>query len=134
MNPSLISILLVAIGGALGSVSRYSLSLLITNNFSKGSSFPLATISVNILGSFLVGVLYYITINHLDNLSLQVRLFLIVGFLGGFTTFSAFSLDIFRLLHAGQTNVALSYAALSVILSILAVYLGFYLTSLLAKF
>lgn len=125
-NISLINILLVAAGGAFGCSFRYIISVLLMN-FNKLSSFPLATILVNVIGSFLIGILDYFIIYHLKDLSLEVRLAIVTGFLGGFTTFSAFSLDILKLLHDGQINMAFSYALLSVLLSIAAVFLGYYL-------
>lgn len=127
------NILLVALGGALGSVARY-LSIEITNAHNHGSNFPLGTILVNIIGSFIMGILHYLFTQYFDSISLQTRLFLMVGILGGFTTFSAFSIDTFRLVMAGQNMVAISYILSSVLLSIAAIFLGFYLTKLAFNF
>lgn len=135
----MLNIFLIAIGGALGSVARYLFSesiihLIRIQNYFKNfpahfpRNFPLATFSVNVIGSLLAGVLYYFMIKHFDNFDLKMKNLLMVGFLGGFTTFSAFSLDFFRLFTAGQINLALIYALSSVTISILALFFGFYLT------
>jgi CrcB protein len=123
------NLLLVALGGACGSSARYLLSDLITNLF-RGQAFPFATISVNILGSLAAGILHFLAVNHMDIFTPETRLLLMVGFLGGFTTFSAFSVDVLRLVSAGQIATAATYAILSVTFSILAVFFGFYLAKL----
>ncbi len=126
----IINALLVAFGGALGSLARYFSSEVIINfvkiNNSALAKFPWTTFFVNIFGSILAGVLYYLVIKNFDSFDLRLKNFLFVGFLGGFTTFSAFSLDFFRLATAGQYSQAVFYAMSSVILSILAVFFGFY--------
>ena len=94
---------------------------------SNYAAFPFATIFVNILGSFLAGILYYFVIKNFDSFNVEYRNFLMFGFLGAFTTFSAFSLDFFRLFQAGSYGLAISYVVLSVVLAILAVFLGYYL-------
>lgn len=105
----------VAIGGALGSVLRY------LTVYAAGA--PLGTFVVNILGSFVMGVLYVFLFQrtHLSPL-------LMTGVLGGFTTFSAFALDSLKLYQSGQPGAALAYVAASVLLSLLAVALGAALT------
>jgi CrcB protein len=134
----MLNILLIAIGGALGSVIRYLTFEFITKsiraeNISKNfpANFPWGTFCVNVVGSLIAGVLYYVMIKYFDVLGSKTRSLLFVGFLGGFTTFSAFSLDFFRLFTAGQTALALFYALSSVTLSILALFFGFYLTKLI---
>jgi len=138
----MLNILLIAIGGALGSVIRYLTFEFITKsiraeNISKNfpsnfpANFPWGTFCVNVVGSLIAGVLYYVMIKYFDVLGSKTRSLLFVGFLGGFTTFSAFSLDFFRLFTAGQTTLALFYALSSVTLSILALFFGFYLTKLI---
>lgn len=128
------NILLIAIGGALGSVLRY-LSFEIVANFSRAQGlpqhFPWGTLFVNVVGSMIAGVLYYFAIKNFDNFDPRLKNFLFAGFLGGFTTFSAFSLDFFRLATAGQYSQALVYAISSVVLSILALFFGFYSTKLI---
>lgn len=125
------NILLVAFGGAFGASSRY-LALEFVVSFSRAISFPLATFLVNVVGCFAAGILNFILIEQMGNLSPNVRLILMTGFLGGFTTFSAFSLDVMRLITAGHFASAASYIILSVIFSILAVFFGFYISSLIA--
>jgi CrcB protein len=134
-SQQMLNIFLIAIGGALGSVARYLFSESIINliriqNYFKNlpTNFPWQTFSINVIGSLLAGVLYYFMIKHFDNFDLKMKNLLMVGFLGGFTTFSAFSLDFFRLFTAGQINLALIYALSSVTISILALFFGFYLT------
>ena len=128
------NLILVAIGGALGSMARYLAGETI-NNLIKLSAiftkFPLATFFVNVSGSLLAGILYYFLVKNFDNFDPRLKNFLLAGFLGGFTTFSAFSLDFFRLAQAGQYLQAFSYAFASVLFSILAVFFGFYLTKLI---
>lgn len=105
----------VAIGGAIGSVLRYLMVV--------GIGAPVATLVVNVLGSFVMGVLF-ITLATRTSLSPL----LMTGILGGFTTFSAFSLDAMQLWEAGQTLQAMLYVLASVILSLVAVALGAALT------
>lgn len=101
----------VAIGGAIGSVLRY-LSV-------AGIGAPLGVLVVNVLGSFAMGVLFVVLANRTSLSPL-----LMAGVLGGFTTFSAFSLDALRLWEGGQTLQAGLYVLASVILSLVAVALG----------
>ncbi len=110
--------LLVAVGGATGSVFRYATGLAATRLMGPG--FPWGTISVNVAGSFVIGV-FVEAIARRFNASEPVRLLLVTGFLGGFTTFSSFSLDSIALLERGQAGLALLYIAASVGLSLLAV-------------
>jgi CrcB protein len=129
------NIILIAIGGALGSVTRYLSSeaiLKINISLTKfPSSFPAGTFFVNVVGSLIAGILYYFVIKNFDNFDPRLKNFLFVGFLGGFTTFSAFSLDFFRLATAGQYSQAAIYAIASVSLAILALFFGFYSTKLI---
>lgn len=118
------SILYVALGGALGSVLRYVATLCIHPKV----SFPLATFLINISGSFLIGVLAgYFLKNNLENENL--RLLLITGLCGGFTTFSTFSLDSLKLIQSGQVAQATLYIATSVVVCIVFTFIGFQLTS-----
>ena len=114
-------ILLVAAGGALGSVLRYLVGLWTLRSF--GPSFPWGTLTVNVTGSFLIGVLAEV-IARKFGASAEMRVFLITGILGGYTTFSAFSLDAITLLERGEPVTALIYVASSVLLSALAVFAG----------
>jgi fluoride exporter len=119
------NILLIAIGGAIGAVLRY----LITDAsaFLLKSAFPLGIFLVNFGGCFLMGVVHFVIIHHLQSLSHEVRLLVATGLLGGFTTFSAFGLDVLRLASAGQWQMAAIYAFTSLFLCILAVFCGYYL-------
>ena len=122
----MINFFLVFIGGAFGSVVRYLAMHLI--NYFFVNKFFLGTIVVNVLGSFLIGMLYILASEQIKAISEATKLFLITGFLGGFTTFSAFSLDFFKLIEAGQIMIAIFYILISVMFSLLAVFAGFYLT------
>ena len=116
----------VAAGGMLGSLARYLASLLIP----AVSGFPFATLFVNITGSFMIG--FYGTLSGPDGrlfASTRQRQFVMTGFCGGYTTFSAFSLDTFRLVHGGMTKMAFSNIAVSVVTWLLAVWLGHVLAS-----
>jgi CrcB protein len=125
------NLLLIALGGGLGSVARFLSSNLIIKIFAAAGKFPIATFSVNIIGSLLAGILYFFIIKNFNNFDPRLKNFLLVGFLGGFTTFSSFSLDFFRLTSAGQNLQAVAYAISSVTLAILALFFGFYLSKLL---
>lgn len=110
------SILLVALGGAAGSVARF---LVVGGAGRWVSGWPLGTLLVNVAGSLAIGVLYVLLTQRAALAPL-----LVAGFLGGFTTFSAFSLDALKLWEGGQAVQAAAYVAASVILSLAAVALG----------
>ncbi|WP_248445956.1 fluoride efflux transporter CrcB [Sinorhizobium meliloti] len=114
-------ILLVGAGGALGSVLRYLIGLWMLQR--AGPAFPWGTLFVNVTGSFLIGFLAEFIL-HKMGASPEMRVFLVTGVLGGYTTFSAFSLDAIALLEHGQTMSGLAYIVASVGLSILAVFAG----------
>jgi len=112
----------VAIGGAVGAVLRYASVLFATRSF--GGSFPIGTLSVNVIGSLIMGFLViFLTQKNWMNLSPL----LLIGVLGGFTTFSAFSLDTYNLFSAGEISGTIYYLFFSVFLSIVALLLGIYL-------
>jgi fluoride exporter len=113
--------LLVFIGGGVGSLMRYLTGVLMTAWF--GGSFPWATFSVNVLGSLLIGLLATLA-DERGIIGPQARLFLVVGFLGGFTTFSSFSLETYRLARDGETVAAILNIAGNLGLSLAAVVLG----------
>ena len=116
------SFLWVAIGGAIGSVARFGVNLATPPLL--GTDAPWATLLVNVLGSLLMGFLAaFLAEKYADQPDL--RLFLLTGVLGGFTTFSALSLDVFNLVQRGESSTAVIYAAASVVLSIIAVFAGF---------
>lgn len=103
----------VAVGGALGAVSRYSFGLVALALI--GNRFPWATLGVNVVGSFLIGLAAVLIGDRIVDGELW-RPLVIVGFLGAFTTFSAFSLDTLLLLQQGNYNTALAYMLASVAL------------------
>ncbi|PTQ74014.1 fluoride efflux transporter CrcB [Pseudomonas sp. GV071] len=120
-------ILAVAIGGAVGTLVRFATGNWIAANWPQ--HFSLGTFLVNIVGCLLIGLLYGFFLMR-PELPIELRAGLIVGFLGGLTTFSSFSLDTLRLLESGQLPLALGYAALSVFGGLLATWAGLLLTKL----
>jgi CrcB protein len=115
------SLLVVAGGGALGTVARYL--VYIAAGRALGTQFPYGTLIVNILGSFIMGALTE-TMALVWSASNEMRLFLAVGFLGGFTTFSSFSLDFAVLYERGQLLLCTLYLGVSVVCSIGALFAG----------
>ncbi|WP_457586277.1 fluoride efflux transporter CrcB [Ensifer canadensis] len=115
------NLLLVGFGGAIGSMVRYLVGLWTLHRWGPG--FPWGTLGVNITGSFLIGLLAELIMRKFGA-SAEMRLFLITGVLGGYTTFSAFSLDTITLFERGDAALAVTYIAASVVLSILAVFAG----------
>lgn len=115
--------LVVALGGAVGASARYSVYVLSTHYL--GTQFPHATLIVNTLGSFLMGVLIE-SIALVWSVDMTTRLFLAVGILGAFTTFSTFALDTVVLYERGQLLLTGVYITASVVLSIGALFLGLY--------
>jgi CrcB protein len=120
-------ILAVAVGGAVGTLVRFATGSWIAANWPQ--HFSLGTFLVNIVGCLLIGLLYGFFLMR-PELPIELRAGLIVGFLGGLTTFSSFSLDTLRLLESGQLPLALGYAALSVFGGLLATWAGLLLTKL----
>ena len=112
---------LIAVGGATGSVLRYWMSNGI-HQFMNGN-FPYGTMAVNILGSLIIGALYVLLYERLD-VSPEWRALLIIGLLGGFTTFSSFSIETMNLIEAGETVKAGINILLSVSLCISACWVG----------
>ena len=112
-------LLLVFVGGGLGAVSRF---LVTTALSGKLGNFPLGTLTANIFGSLLMGLLVGLIAGR-TNLE-PVRLFVAVGFLGGFTTFSSFSAETLALLHGGQIFAAVTNVVLSVVAGLGACALG----------
>ena len=112
----------VALGGALGSSARYGVSLAAPRYL--GAGFPWATFIVNVVGCFAMGYITALLREKMPD-DENTRLFLTTGLLGGFTTFSAFSLDFFGLMQRGEMPLAVGYAVASVVLSIIAVMVGF---------
>jgi fluoride exporter len=116
-------LLAVAVGGAIGSVARYLLAGIIQP---AGSSFNWGILAVNVIGAFVMGLIVEASALKY-NLAPEMRAFLTVGILGGFTTFSTFSLDSVLLIQRGAYAAAAGYIGGSVILSILALFAGLYL-------
>jgi CrcB protein len=117
----------VAIGGALGAMARYGVSMLVFDAASH--KFPYATLTVNVLGSFLMGTLFVVIVEK-DMLPPEMRSILMVGFLGAFTTFSTFSLDALGLWQNSHLVLALVYALGTVVLCLAAVSVAAWLTRL----
>ncbi|MBI5260556.1 MAG: fluoride efflux transporter CrcB [Bradyrhizobium sp.] len=116
----------VAAGSILGGLTRYLVSLALDT----GPGFPWATLFINVTGSLIIG--FYATLTGPDGrlmASPRQRQFVMTGFCGGYTTFSAFSLETFRLFHGSTKYTALAYMAASVICWLSAVWLGHFLAS-----
>ena len=119
---SLSAVLAVAGGGAIGAVLRYICAVVLNRG-----AFPFGTVLVNIVGSFVIGVFAAWLLSRPENdvSSENLRLFLAVGLLGGFTTFSAFSLETMKMFQTGMSVQGISYVAISVLGSLAAVFLGY---------
>lgn len=129
MNPALTATLMVGIGGALGSIARYWIGVLVTQL--AGEAFPWGTLLINIIGSFVIS--YFGTMTLPDGArpaAMELRLFVMVGLCGGFTTFSAFSMQTIELLRDGEAGHALAYIVASIVLCLLGTALGFYVAPL----
>lgn len=122
------NILIIGFGGFIGSVARYFVSKL--NLYWDFYSVPIGTLLVNIIGSLIIGFLAGMS-DKTNILSLELRLFLMVGICGGFTTFSSFTNENLMLLHNGQFLSIFLYTGLSVLLGFIAVYFGYTLSNLL---
>ncbi|MCB1386002.1 MAG: fluoride efflux transporter CrcB [Nitratireductor sp.] len=119
-------LLLVALGGAIGASLRHLAGLFCMRVL--GHAFPWGTAFVNVTGSLAMGLLIGWLAHRASGTSQELRLFLATGLLGGFTTFSAFSLDFASLWERGETLVAASYAVGSVALSLAAIFFGLWLS------
>jgi fluoride exporter len=118
--------LAVAIGGALGSMARFWMTGAVAAL--TGPQFPWGTFLINVLGSFVIGGVAGLTLTSARmGMHPDVRIFLMVGICGGFTTFSAFSLQLLEMLQNGNVFASLFYAAGSVLLCLLFVWLGWWL-------
>ena len=120
--------LAVAVGGALGAMARYAVSLWLLNT--SGPKFPYATLTVNVLGSFIMGLLFVVIVERAA-LPAEMRSLLMVGFLGAFTTFSTFSLDALNLWQNGHLFAALVYVLVTVALCLVAISSSIWLARLL---
>ena len=139
---NLSNILAVGIGGFIGSVIRYLIAMFFNSRFTPNHeshnfsnlifTLPLHTLLVNIIGSLLIGIfISYFKFAEIESQSL--KLFMTTGLMGGLTTFSTFSFEVFELLKVGHVSIALIYIALSLGLGILFCYLGYSITSYFFK-
>ena len=118
----LLNALLVFVGGGLGAVSRYLVTTFMGNHL--GSSFPYGTFAANIIGSFCMGAVMFYFINKSLPVPEHLRLLLLVGFMGGFTTFSSFGYESLMLLTEGNIAAAAAYSGGSLLLGLLAAGTG----------
>jgi CrcB protein len=118
----LLQILIIGLGGFVGTVARYGVSVLAYKY--AGATFPFGTLTVNIVGCFLIGLVYGV-IQEKDVLSTTSRLFLTVGVFGGFTTFSSFGNETLLLLRAGHLLLGIGYVLISVLVGVAAVWGGY---------
>jgi CrcB protein len=120
----------VAFGGAAGAMSRYILTEWVARL--TGSTFPYGTLAANVLGSLLLGALIAFIALVMPSRGKELHLILAVGFLGGFTTFSAFSMDSYMLMERGLYSQAFFYVFGSVVISLIALIMGMWLVRSLA--
>jgi CrcB protein len=114
------SLLMVGLGGFVGSVLRYLISYYVNINWS--THFPFGTLLVNLAGSFFIGMIIAAALQN--DMSQQMRLLLATGFCGGFTTFSSFSYEFFSLIQNQHLGYAFLYAGTSLVFGLLFVWLG----------
>ncbi len=115
-------LILIGFGGFIGSVMRYLVSGYV-QTISRSSTFPYGTLAVNVIGSFIIGFLFYF-IEIRSSLNPQMRALLLFGFLGAFTTFSTFSLETYNLLRSGELMPALVNVSANCVLGVMAVWAG----------
>jgi CrcB protein len=127
MTPSLVAILAVAVGGAIGCLTRYGVAVALTP--AEGAHFPFATLVVNLVGSLLIGVVARLVIGA-GAAAEPWRLAVVVGFLGGLTTFSSFAFEIVVLLQSGRLAMAGIYWAISNVAGVALAFLGWTLAKL----
>ena len=113
-------LLLVGIGGFIGSILRYTLSGWVQNNF---VNFPVGTLAVNVSGSFFLGLIMYLS-EYQELFGEETRIFLTIGLIGGYTTLSTFSYESFRLLDDSKLKLMAINLMVTVLFSMFAVYLG----------
>ena len=121
------SVLLVALGGAIGSVARFQLSGWVLQQ-TPNWRFPAGTLAVNIIGCFIAGLLAGMAVKQ-DVFTPEARVFLFTGLLGGFTTFSAFGLETLLLLKRGESGVAMANIVVSVVAGLAVAWLGYAMTA-----
>lgn len=118
------TLIAIAIFGTLGCWARYGQTILMQNVY--GREFPVAVLSINVMGSFLIGFLFIETLERLT-VSPVIRTGILTGFLGGYTTFSTFELESLTIVENGEMLKALLYVVLSVVLGFVAVFFGAYI-------
>ncbi len=124
------TVLQVALGGAIGASARYLSGAAILR--ALGSNFPYGTMFVNVVGSFLMGLLAVYLMERMDGSFGRFAPFLMTGVMGGFTTFSAYSLDALYLIERGRFAAATVYMGGSVVLAIAALFVGMTLARAIA--
>jgi len=115
-----LNILIVGAGGCIGAILRYLVGMIPLN---QTDGFPIKTLCINIVGSFVIGLVAAYSVKH-SECSQSLQLFLKVGICGGFTTFSSFALETTQLMEKGDLLHALLYTCISIVLGITAVYLA----------
>lgn len=121
------AIFLIGLGGGIGSILRFLVSVFINRYFQ--SAFPWATFVVNILGCLIIGILLGVFTRQ-QPVDSNIQLLFVTGFCGGFTTFSTFSSENFSLIQAGNSSFAFLYIIASVLIGLLAVWLGLFLSKI----
>ncbi len=116
------SLAFVLVGGGFGAVARYVLGAFMLQRMGPG--FPYGTLLINVLGCFAIGIVSQLSITRALGVTPSVRIFLAVGVLGGFTTFSSFAYEAVTIASERAAGVALLYVALSVVLGMAAAFLG----------
>lgn len=123
-------LIFIGVGGAIGAVSRYIVSGL-DYKYSYGV-FPISTLVINLTGSIIIGFLWGMF--EAVTISSNIRMFIFIGILGGFTTFSTFALENFNLLRYGERNIVFMNIILSNVLGIFLVYAGYFLSKTIFSF
>lgn len=121
-----LDLIYVGLGGAAGAISRFMVSIFF-NRYQ--SIFPFGTFTVNILGCFLLGLIYALTLNK-SFIFREVNLMISIGFLGAFTTFSTFSMETISIINQSKPSLALLYLGLSLIFGLIAICVGSYIGNL----
>lgn len=124
----MLNYILVSAGAAIGGALRYGLSSFIQRN--QSIIFPYGTLVVNVLGSFILGIIMFY-LNEKELIGNEFRLFLTVGFCGGFTTFSTFSYETLALFRDSEFGLAIYNVLLNVVLCLVGIYLAYLISKLI---
>ncbi|MEN9917556.1 MAG: putative fluoride ion transporter CrcB [Pseudomonadota bacterium] len=116
------TITLIFLGAGLGGVLRYGISTSIYNLFKQ--NFPYGTLVVNVSGSFLMGFLFILSLERFQSIAPQLRSLLLIGFLGGYTTFSSFSIETINLMEKGDWFIGILNIVFSTVLCLIAAWIG----------